>query len=130
MISLKNLGIAPPDQVTYQPSSVVYVRGDMSRVGDGFAVVSWIWDTISIEKLSQLLKFVGSSTYANVFIQTDVRDGTHAVAENAFKVFSAMMWKPLLYGQEGVPIAKSPYVMQTVNIQFVNLVEQVGYLSI
>lgn len=128
LVSLKQLGISAPDQVTYQPTSVVYVRADMSRVGDGFTVVSWIWDIISIDNLARLMSFLGGSTYANVYIRTDIRDGTKAVAKNAFKVFSAIMWKPLLYGQEGVPVAKSPYTMQTVNLQFVNLVEQVGYL--
>lgn len=128
MISLHDLGIAAPDQVTFQPYSVVYARGDMSRVGDGVSTASWIWDIISIEKLSRLLSFLNGSTYAEMYIRTDIRDGTSSIASDAFKVFSATMWKPLLYGQEGVPVVKSPYALQTVNIQFVNLVEQVGYL--
>lgn len=128
LVSLKQLGIAAPDQVVYQPSSSVIVRGDFSRVGDGFSIVSWVWDIISIDKLARLLALLGGATYADVYIRTDVRDGTKAVAANAFKVFSCTMWKPLIYGQEGTPVAKSPYAIQTVNLQFINLVEQVGYL--
>jgi len=126
IILLRDLNIAPPDQVTFQPSSMVYVRGDLSRVGDGFPIVSWVWDIISTERLSKLLEYLNGATYANVFIQTDVRDGTKSVPETAFKVYSAMMWKPLIYGTEGTPVVKSPYAIQTVNLQFVNLVEQSG----
>jgi hypothetical protein len=57
-----------------------------------------------------------------------VNDGTYAIAANSFKVFSATMWKPQLYGQEGNPVARSAKAFQTVNIQFVGLVEQIGYL--
>jgi len=128
MVSLKQLGIAAPDQVTFQPHSIVYARGDFSRVGDGFYVASRIWDIISIDRMSRLLTFLNGNTYAHVYIRTDIRDGTHAIAANAFRTFAAVMWKPLLYGQEGTPVAKSPYTLQTVNLQFVNLVEQVGYL--
>lgn len=123
MASLRNLGIAAPDQVTYQPASVYTVRSDFSRVGDGFKAVNWIWDVISIENLSKLLKFLAGQDYAAVYIRTDMRDGTIISPANAFRVFSATMWKPLLSGQEGTPIVKSPYAMQTVKLQFVNLVE-------
>ena len=128
LITLRDLGIAVPDQVVYQPSSSYYVRGDLTRVGDGFTTVSWVWDIISIDRIARLLEILDGGSYANVYIKTDVRDGTFAIAKNAFKVYSAIMWKPLLFGQEGTPVARSPYTLQTVNIQFVNLVEQVGYL--
>jgi hypothetical protein len=130
LVTLKNLKIAAPDQVTYQPASTYYVRADMSRVGDGFAIATWIWDVISIERLSKLLAYLNGADYANVYIRTDMRDGTNAIAANAFRVFSAIMWKPLLFGQDGNAIVKTPYAMQSVKLQFVNLVElsQVYYL--
>jgi hypothetical protein len=126
LIPLKDLGIAPPDQVTFQPASMVYVRSDLSRVGDGFSIASWIWDIISVERLAKLTAFLNGKTFADVFIQTDMRDGTKAIPELAFKVYSAIMWKPLIYGSEGTPVVKSPYAIQTVNVQFVNLIEQSG----
>jgi hypothetical protein len=123
IIPLSKLGIAAPDQVTFQAASTYSVRADMSRVGDGFASAAWIWDVISIERLSSLLNFLGGNDYASVYIYTDIRDGTHAVAANAFKSFTAIMWKPLLFGQDGNAVVKSPYAMQSVRLQFVNLVE-------
>lgn len=122
MATLKQLGIAPPDQVTYQAASTYYVRSDMSRVGDGFSLCSWVWDNISIQKLSTLLAFLGGNSWADVFINTDIRDGTYPNPAKAFKLYSARMWKPLLFGQEGQPVNRTPYVIQTVHIQFVNLV--------
>jgi hypothetical protein len=130
MVALRDLNIGVPDQVTFKPAGLSYVRADYSRVSDGAAMASWVWDIISIHKLALLLNFLNGTTFASVYIQTDVRDGTFAIPKNAFKVFSAIMWKPLLYGEDGVPVARSPYAMQTVNIQFVNLVEQIGYLSL
>jgi hypothetical protein len=128
LIPLKNLGLAAPDQVTYQPASSYVVRADMTRVGDGFTIATWIWDIISIERMSQLLAYLNGADYANVYIRTDIRDGTHAIAANAFKVFSAIMWKPLLFGQDGNAVVRSPYALQSVKIQFVNLIEIAGYL--
>jgi len=128
VVSLRLLNIAVPDQVTYRPASVYYVRSNLSRVGDGFTSVTWVWDMMSIEKLARLLSFLNGAEYASVYIKTDIRDGTHAIPANAFRVYSCMMWKPILSGEEGVPVVKSPYVMQTVQVKFVDLVEQVGYL--
>ncbi|MFA5035653.1 MAG: hypothetical protein WC479_00550 [Candidatus Izemoplasmatales bacterium] len=128
LTTLKNLGLAAPDQVTYQAASVYTIRADMSRVGDGYSIAAWIWDVISIDRLSKLLEYLEGADYVNLYIRTDIRDGTHAVAANAFKVFSAVMWKPLLFGQDGNPIVRSPYAMQSVKLQFVNLVEVAGYL--
>jgi hypothetical protein len=128
LLSLRNLRIAPPDQVTFQAASTYIVRADMSRVGDGFALATWIWDVISIERLAKILEYLNNEDYVNLYIRTDMRDGTHAVAANAFKVFSAIMWKPLLFGQDGNSVVRSPYAMQSVKIQFVNLIEVPGYL--
>ena len=126
MASLKNLGIAAPDQVVYQPASSVYVRSDFSRIGDGFKSITWTWDIISVEKLSKLLNYLDGNDYANVYIRSDLRDGTRSNIASSFRVFTAVMWKPMLFGQEGTPVVKTPYAMQTVKIQFVNLVELTG----
>jgi hypothetical protein len=128
LLSLRNLKIAAPDQVTFQAASTYTIRADMSRVGDGFAFATWIWDVISIERLAKLLEYLNNEDYVSLYIRTDIRDGTHAVAANAFKVFSAIMWKPLLSGQDGNAVVKTPYAMQSVKLQFMNLVEVPGYL--
>lgn len=128
LASLRNLGIAPPDQVTFRPASVYYIRSDLSRVGDGFSSVIWVWDIISSEKLSKLMSFLNGADFVDLYIKTDLRDGTHAIPSNSFGIYSCKMWKPILSGEEGVPVARSPYALQTVQIKFVDLVEQVGYL--
>jgi len=126
--SLRNMGIPPPDQSLFQPASAYYVRGDHSRVGDGAARAIWIWDAICLERLSAILDHLNGEDYANVYIRTAVRDGRYSRPSLEFDRYYAMMWWPLLFGQEGVPIARSPYVMQTVKIQFVNAVPYIGYL--
>jgi hypothetical protein len=128
LVTLRNIGLAAPDQVTFRPASVYYVRADLTRVGDGFSSATWVWDMMSTERMSKLLSFLSGADYVRLYIKTDVRDGTHALPRNAFKVFSAIMWKPIVSGEEGVPVAKSPYVLQTVQVKFVDLLEQVGYL--
>jgi hypothetical protein len=83
---------------------------------------------ISISRLSQILSFLGSADFAKVYIVTDKRDGTFPNPKISFGMFYATMWKPILSGDEGVFVVKSPYVAQTVKVTFVNLVEQLGYL--
>lgn len=128
LVKLRDLGIAPPDQVIFQPAAVYYPRGDLSRVGDGYATVHWIWDMISIHKLANLLEFLDGADWANVYIYTDRRDGRFWSPSQAFNTYSAIMWWPLVFGREGTPVARSPYVMQTVDIQFKNVVFWAGYL--
>jgi len=128
LVTLRNLKVAIPDQITYQDASQYYVRSDMSRVGDGFTILIWIWDTISYERIARLSEFLQGANSAIVYVQSDVRDGTYAIAANAFKVWKATMWKPLLFGQEGAPVARTAKLYQTVQIKFVDAVEQVGYL--
>lgn len=123
MATLKKMNIAPPDQVVYRPYSSYYVRSDLSRIGDGFASVEWIWDTISIARLSQVLDFLDGEDNAVVYVYTDKRDGTFPNPKSSFSLFSALMWKPLVSGEEGVFVAKSPYVVQTLSIKFVRMVE-------
>jgi len=128
MISLRDLKIAPPDQITYQDASVQYVRSDMSRVGDGYTILTWVWDTISSQRIARLSEFLQSKKSNIVYVRSDVRDGTYAVPSTAFKVYRATMWQPLLYGEEGSPVAKTARLYQTVQIKFVDAVVQVGYL--
>lgn len=128
LVPLRMMNISVPDQVTYRPASIYYVRADLTRIGDGFTSVTWVWDMMSYDRISKLLSFLSFGDYGYVFIKTDIRDGTIAQPRNAFKVYNATMWKPILSGEEGVPVARSPYVLQTVQLKFVNLVEQIGYL--
>ena len=127
LVKLRDMNISPPDQVVFQPAAKYRVRGDLTRVGVGYATVHWIWDVASLERLANLLEFLDGEDSADVYIYTDRRDGrTHAPAE-AFNVYSAKMWWPLLYGDEGVPIARSPYAFQTIDIQFKNVVFWASY---
>lgn len=128
MVTLRQLGIAPPDQVVFKPSTTYYARADFQRVGDGFASCDWIWDIISLSRLSNLLSFLNGQESASLYIATDKRDGTHPNPKTSFAVFSAIMWKPIITGEEGVHVAKSPYALQTVKVQFVYMVELTGYL--
>jgi hypothetical protein len=128
LLSLRDIKVAPPDTVVWRPNAIAYVRADFSRVGDGFASAEWIWDTITIARLSKLLSFLGGEDFADVYIQTHKNDGTYPTPELEFGVFSATMWKPIIGGNDGVQVVGSYRTMQTVRIQFVNLVEQAGYL--
>lgn len=128
LITLRQLNISVPDQATFQRASVYYTAADMSRVGDGFPVASWIWDVISLVRLSSLLSFLDGKDSNTVYIRTDERDALNALPRNSFKVYQAIMWKPILSGQEGTPIVRTPYAIQSVQIRFVGMVEQIGYL--
>ena len=59
LAELKKLRIPIPDQVVYAPASLYYVRTDGTRVGDGFATFSWIWDVISRENLA-ILRYINT----------------------------------------------------------------------
>jgi len=128
MVTLKLLNIPVPDQVIFRPASAYYVRANMSRVGDGYKAASWVWDAISLNKLAIVLSFLGGADFVDLYVKTDLRDGTFRSPAASFKIYSCKMWKPILSGEEGVPIARSPYALQTVQLKFVDLVEQVGYL--
>ena len=128
VVSFRMLRIPIPDQVIWQAASQYYARSDMSRVGDGFSIISMVYDVISYESLARLLDHLNGNESAELYVRTDVRDGTFAIAANAFKIYKATMWKPLLFGQEGEPIVRTSKAYQTVQIKFVNAVEQIGYL--
>lgn len=125
---LWRMGIPMPDQVVFSPAGVYVERADGTRVGHGYPSCQWVWDTIAGDRLSVLLSFLNNQDYAYVYLRTDVRDGTHNFPRLGFNVYYGIMYKPIITGQEGVPIARSPYTYQTVQIQFRRLVEQAGYL--
>lgn len=117
-----------PDQIVFEPASVYYTRGDGTRVGDGYITARWIWDLISLQKLSYLLEYLNGNDWARVYIRTDRRDGTYSNPRTAFAVYYGIMLKPIVSGNEGVPLARSPYALQTVSITFKNLLIQSNYL--
>ena len=128
LASLKRIGVPPPDTTVFSPAASYHVRSDFTRVGDGFASTEWIWDTMSLSRLFNLLSFLNGADWASVYIATEKKDGFYPNPRTGFSVFSAIMWKPMLSGEDGVMLVGSPYVYQTVRIRFVNLVEQGGYL--
>lgn len=124
LINLRRAAIPVPDQVVMQQAARYYVRGDATRVSDGYRSCQWIWDVLAIETLASLMRLVGMAagdTYKNVYIYTDLRDGLAALPE--FRTYGAVMYMPVLAGSEGVPIARSPYALQSIKITFNKLVE-------
>ena len=128
LATLRRMEIPIPDQVVYTPSSIYYVRPDQTRVGDGFETIVWIWDVISREKLAILLEPMAGAEYLYTYIKSDRRDGNYALPEVAYSVWHSVMWRPILSGQEGVPIARSPVSYQSVKLQFRLLEEHTEYL--
>ena len=126
--TLRRMMIPIPDQVIYSPASIYYVRSDQTRVGDGHANIAWIWDVISRDKLAVLLEPMGGADYLYTYVKSDKRDGEHALPEEGYSIFYAIMYRPILSGKEGTPIARSPKAYQSVKIQFVILSEETGYL--
>ena len=126
--TLRRMEIPMPDQVVYAPASVYYVRSDGTRVGDGYAVVSWIYDIISIDRLAALLEVMDGEDSAYLYITTDRRDGDVSLPEEGFHMYYAIMWRPMLSGSEGVPVARSSKAFQSVKIHFRLLYEMTGYL--
>lgn len=125
---LNRMKVPWPDQIVFQPASSYYMRGDGTRVGDGYASATWIWDVISLQKLSYLLEYLNGEDWVRVYMRTDRRDGTYPNPRTAFAVYYGIMLKPILSGSEGVPLARSPYALQTVSITFKNLLIQTSYL--
>lgn len=124
LVSLRKAKLPPPDQVVMVPAAVSYVRGDATRVNDGYRSCNWVWDVISIESFYNLLKlagFVEGDTYKNLYISTPLREGSFPAQE--FRTYNAIMYRPIMSGKEGTPIARSPYAYQSVKITFNKLIE-------
>jgi len=126
LLKLRDMGIPFPDQVIYRPYSIGYIRGDLSKVGDGVASIEWTWDVISIQELSMILNLwftgVTDTSVDNVFIRSDVRTGDYPNPTAGFLDYDCTVWRPNLSGPEGSPIVKSSYGIQTVSLKFTNLV--------
>lgn len=120
--------IPQPDQVIYSPAATTYIRADGTRASDGIASAAWIYDIIAGTSLARLLEILDGEEYGYVYVKTDKRDGTIALAENAFSVFYAIMYRPSVAGQEGVPVARSAKAYQSVTIQFRLISEHSEYL--
>lgn len=129
MVSLDLMGVGAPDQVVYAPYATRYELANFQRVGDGFPSVVWIWDIISQGRLSVLLDYLDGAQSASVYINTQERTGKKPQPASEFFTFSAVMIEPDLSGSEGVPVARSAYAFQTVQIQFRKLVKQGGLYS-
>jgi len=123
MVSFSRLGLPIPDQVLFRESGIAYIRADLSRVGDGYPSVTWVWDVLSRHNVYKFVSILDGETYASVRIRTDKRDGEQGNPEASFTLYDAIMWKPILSGQEGTPIARSSLAFQTVSIEFRKLVE-------
>jgi hypothetical protein len=123
---LRLLGVAVPDQIVWRDAAIYYVRGDNSRVGDGLPSWEWVWDVISISRLSSLLSLLAGQESAWVYAHTNQRTGVYPNAAAEFHIYKALMYKPILAGQEGVSIARAAISMQTVKLSFVNAVDQAG----
>lgn len=127
MLRLVDMDILPPDTFIYKPYAVSYVRGDLSRVGDGEASIEWIWDVSSIREVSGVLTFLmnpETEEYKhNVFVRSYAQVGQVANPLLGFKTFQATVYRPELFGNEGSMIVRSFEAYQTVKITFTNLVE-------
>ncbi len=127
MLHLRDLSVNAPDQVIFRPYAESYLRADDTRVGDGLATISWIWDVISIIELATILNIFFDNltdTFAkNRFIRSDKRLGDFPSPEEGFFDFDVTVWRPEVFGPEGTPIARSAKAFQTVEINFTNLVE-------
>lgn len=126
MFPLRNFGLPVP-RVMYRPFQVLYVRGDITREGDGPISVEWVWDTAHVERVSSLIRFLFSDNentqyVENIFVRTDKRLGHHARPSLAFATFQAIVWRPLLDGTDGA--YENPYQLSATRLIFKNMVEQ------
>ena len=118
MMSFTRLGLPIPDQVVYREFAKYYVRADQSRVGDGFPILLWVWDILTDRKLSILLSILDGAEYAVVRVRSEARTGIEPNPIASFKTFDAVMLKPVISGEEGIPVARSHVALQTVTVQF------------
>lgn len=126
IIRIRDFGLAVPT-VDYRPFQAVYSRGDITRAGDGPASVAWIWDVLYLEKVGSLIRYLFSGEdeqSAACYIRTDKRVGYYGLPSQAFAVFSAIAWRPLLYGPDGSYADDTPYQVNALRLMFKNLEEQ------
>lgn len=123
MASLQQLRIPLPDTVTGAKASTFYIRTDMHRVGDGFAYFSWVWDIISREALSVIYSMLGDADSVTVYVRTNIQDSVSPSPSLDFHTYSAIMYRPIMTGDDGTPVARSQYSYQSLKLQFVDAVK-------
>lgn len=128
LLPLRRLGVPAPDISVGSPASAYYVRADGTRVGDGYATATWVYDVISRVALTRLLKPLCDDEWAYVYVKTNFDDGSVMLPRQAFGVYYGIMYRPILTGQEGQPISRTLAAYQSVKVQFIDLVYQPGYL--
>lgn len=126
MFTLRDMKIPPPDQAPYKPGAVLNVRLDYSRVWDGYASFDWVWDTIALSSIYKLIELLNGAESGNVYVVTPKRITNYPNPQVSLGLFSAVMWKPDVSGEEGTFVVKSPYALQTVKVPFVKAVELSG----
>jgi len=126
IISVRSFGLPVP-QAVYRPFQAVYSRGDITREGDGPPSVEWIWDRLHVERVASLIRYIFAdedAQSANVYIRTGRQTGWWPKPEQvgAFGTFSAIAWRPLLFGPDGAYAADSVYQINALRLMFKNLV--------
>ena len=125
IIPVRDFGLAVP-QVIYHPFQAVYSRGDITREGDGPISVEWVWGSLYLEKVGSLIRYLfadDEDQAAACWIRTDKRVGWYSRPSQAFFVFSAIAWRPLLFGPDGNYAPDTPYQVSPLRLIFKNLVE-------
>lgn len=127
MMSLADLAISAPDQIIFKPFSDSYIRGDLTRVGDGASSIEWIWDVMAQVELATLNNIFFSTDTLTFKVLVNIRSpkriGTKAGAAEQLQDFTATVWRPEVFGPEGTPVVRSVKATQAVMFQFTNLVE-------
>ena len=125
LLPLRDLKVPPPDQaIIGYPTTII--RGDATRVQDGYLQLQWVWDVLGRESLKILMGAMGvqdGDTYKSVYVSTDARDSTQAIP--VFVTYSCILYVPTLTGSDGVSVARSPYAYQSLKLIFNKLVEVV-----
>jgi hypothetical protein len=128
LIPLRKMVVPVPDQVYGDTATEYYTRGDLSRTGDGPAWVVWVWDVLGFASSSKILSFLNGADSVRVYVRTDIPNAQNGLPRNNFDVYYGWMYKPIIDGNEGSRVARSPYAYQSIKVQFMELVLQPGYI--
>lgn len=119
------LGIPKPDQVVFQKAAVYYAKANFHRTADGYPTLMMTWDILSLRAVNALRYFLQNKISNTVYVYTDARDGATPRPQQGFALYKAIMWESVLAGQEGTPVARSPYAVQSFQAKFMHLELQV-----
>jgi hypothetical protein len=125
IVRIRDFGLPVP-QAIYRPFQAVYSRGDITRAGDGPISCEWVWEVLYLERVGALMQYLFASETAqsaSVYIRTGKQVGWWPKPEQAFATFSAIAWRPLLYGPDGAYNRESPYEVDALRLMFKNMVE-------